>query len=58
MRSVVRLNLQKQDAAAAVIDFRKALLLNPEELPSGRNLLLAYLMQKEFRQAEVTLHEG
>lgn len=47
--------LQKQDAAAAVIDFRKALLLDSGSVDIWEELVAALLIQKEFRQAGETL---
>jgi tetratricopeptide (TPR) repeat protein len=43
--------LQKQDAAAAVIDLKKALLLEPGSVDIWEELVMAYLIQKEFRRA-------
>ncbi|NTV04890.1 MAG: tetratricopeptide repeat protein [Chlorobiaceae bacterium] len=51
-------NLQKQDAAAAVIDFKKALILTPGRVAVWEDLVTAYLIQKQFRLAEVTLHKA
>jgi tetratricopeptide (TPR) repeat protein len=47
--------LQKQDVAAAVIDFRKALLLDSGNVDIWEELIAALLIQKEFRQAGETL---
>jgi tetratricopeptide (TPR) repeat protein len=47
--------LQKQDAAAAVIDLRKAILLDPRSVEVWEELIVAYLFQKEFRMAEKRL---
>jgi tetratricopeptide (TPR) repeat protein len=48
-------NLLKQDAAAAVIDFRKGLLLAPNKIAIWEDLVTALLIQKKFHQAEVML---
>lgn len=43
--------LQKRDVAAAVIDYRKALLLEPGSIEIWEELVALHLMRKEYRQA-------
>jgi tetratricopeptide (TPR) repeat protein len=43
--------MQKQDAAAAAIDFRKALLLEPGAVEIWEELITAFLIQKEYTKA-------
>lgn len=50
-----RIKLQKQDAAAAVIDLSRGLLLEPADIAIWEDLVLAYLMQKKYASAEQTL---
>ena len=43
--------MQKQDTAAALIDFRKALLLDPGSIEIWEEFVTASIIQKEFRTA-------
>ncbi len=47
--------LQKQDAKGAVVDFRRALLLEPQNINIWEELVTAYLAGKEFQLARTTV---
>ena len=49
--------MQKQDTAAALIDFRKALLLDPGSIEIWEEFVTASVIQKEFRSAAEALYK-
>ena len=49
--------MQKQDTAAALIDFRKALLLDQGSIEIWEEFVTAALIQKEFRSATEALYK-
>jgi len=50
--------MQKQEIAAALVDFRKALLLEPGNIEIWEEFVTASLIQKEFRSASEALYRA